>query len=157
MPINIRYLIFEWKHQSWQRWWRRRRGSRATKKAKTHRVTTTSETDNRSCQWRQNARFDKKENWSSPWLSSLSWHTHTHIVSSHVGHREWESAREREEKRRWNVRACESVSMHAHVLRVCACVNDNQVSGNGSNGATCKQESKSFAVHKRWDESQQLN
>ena len=41
---------------------------------KTDRVTLESETDNRNCHWRQNARFDKKENWSSPLLSSLSFH-----------------------------------------------------------------------------------
>lgn len=42
---------------------------------KTDRVTFESETDNRSCHQRQNARFDKKENWSSPSLSSLSFHS----------------------------------------------------------------------------------
>jgi len=31
-------------------------------KKETDRVTFESETDNRSCHWRQNARFDKKEN-----------------------------------------------------------------------------------------------
>jgi hypothetical protein len=36
-------------------------------------------------------------------------------------------------KTRWNVRMYVRACVH-----ICACVNDNQVSGNGSSGATCK-------------------
>lgn len=124
------------------------------KENKIDRVTFESETDNRSCHWRQNARFDKKENWSSPLLSSLSFH---YTVFLYVEHSSKQQKRiEKEElsinndinlvgeenfilfSKKWHMWIRQDGTYVRACVHICACVNDNQVSGNGSSGATCK-------------------